>query len=105
MFCNTNFIIHRVHLSYPTRRSSDLPQLAALIEIGNTGRGDLDEGLSQRVERTEPGHTGREGRQVPQELAGADGLRGPCGDRKSTRLNSSHTVNSYAVFCLKKNIS
>src|SRR5476649_2460924 len=29
---------------------------------------------------------------------------GPSGieDRKSTRLNSSHTVNSYAVFCLKK---
>src|SRR5260221_2683053 len=26
------------------------------------------------------------------------------GDRKSTRLNSSHTVNSYAVFCLKKKI-
>src|SRR4051795_2309108 len=23
-------------------------------------------------------------------------------DRKSTRLNSSHTLNSYAVFCLKK---
>src|SRR5437588_9581293 len=28
----------------------------------------------------------------------ADGVR----DRKSTRLNSSHTVISYAVFCLKK---
>src|SRR5438132_14318758 len=31
--------------------------------------------------------------------------RGPCSrtaDRKSTRLNSSHTVISYAVFCLKK---
>src|SRR5438034_3778396 len=28
---------------------------------------------------------------------GGDGL-----DRKSTRLNSSHTVISYAVFCLKK---
>src|SRR5436190_15595832 len=27
---------------------------------------------------------------------------GPDQDRKSTRLNSSHTVNSYAVFCLKK---
>src|SRR5260221_3698756 len=27
------------------------------------------------------------------------------GDRKSTRLNSSHTVISYAVFCLKKNTS
>src|SRR2546426_8356178 len=31
--------------------------------------------------------------------------RSPCsrtGDRKSTRLNSSHLVISYAVFCLKK---
>src|SRR5438132_8975253 len=28
--------------------------------------------------------------------------RQPRGDRKSTRLNSSHTVISYAVFCLKK---
>src|SRR3712207_8446703 len=27
-----------------------------------------------------------------------------CGDRKSTRLNSSHANISYAVFCLKKNI-
>src|SRR5436190_22063971 len=26
----------------------------------------------------------------------------PWRDRKSTRLNSSHTVISYAVFCLKK---
>src|SRR3989454_8549973 len=26
-------------------------------------------------------------------------------DRKSTRLNSSHLVISYAVFCLKKKIS
>src|SRR6266436_8561507 len=25
-----------------------------------------------------------------------------CGDRKSTRLNSSHGYRSYAVFCLKK---
>src|SRR5690606_39804005 len=25
------------------------------------------------------------------------------GDRKSTRLNSSHVKSSYAVFCLKKN--
>src|SRR5688572_32541081 len=25
-------------------------------------------------------------------------------DRKSTRLNSSHTQTSYAVFCLKKNL-
>src|SRR5438132_7446804 len=31
-------------------------------------------------------------------LASPDGTE----DRKSTRLNSSHTVISYAVFCLKK---
>src|SRR2546422_6569113 len=31
----------------------------------------------------------------------ADG-RGERGDRKSTRLNSSHGYISYAVFCLKK---
>src|SRR5438034_4184849 len=29
-------------------------------------------------------------------------LPSPHRDRKSTRLNSSHTVISYAVFCLKK---
>src|SRR2546422_5736844 len=31
-----------------------------------------------------------------------DLLRRPHGDRKSTRLNSSHGYISYAVFCLKK---
>src|SRR2546426_5846214 len=30
------------------------------------------------------------------------GVRGHSSDRKSTRLNSSHLVISYAVFCLKK---
>src|SRR5256885_12140454 len=30
------------------------------------------------------------------------GFGGGAGDRKSTRLNSSHLVISYAVFCLKK---
>src|SRR2546427_4041284 len=30
------------------------------------------------------------------------GERGPLPDRKSTRLNSSHSQISYAVFCLKK---
>src|SRR5690348_17804494 len=33
---------------------------------------------------------------------GDDGVGG--GDRKSTRLNSSHPSISYAVFCLKKKI-
>src|SRR5688572_32284899 len=36
--------------------------------------------------------------------AGTDGAR-PVEDRKSTRLNSSHSQISYAVFCLKKKIT
>src|SRR5438034_8799209 len=38
------------------------------------------------------------GRAFGSALASGD----PALDRKSTRLNSSHTVISYAVFCLKK---
>src|SRR5207253_6023486 len=33
------------------------------------------------------------------------GVRTMSGDRKSTRLNSSHVAISYAVFCLKKKIT
>src|SRR5438132_9114987 len=35
-------------------------------------------------------------------LAALRGSEAHAADRKSTRLNSSHTVISYAVFCLKK---
>src|SRR5256885_11784449 len=42
-------------------------------------------------------HAGREFRIAVQLQAVFDGV-----DRKSTRLNSSHLVISYAVFCLKK---
>src|SRR2546426_6757400 len=47
----------------------------------------------------------------PRQRHAADHLKTPCHwpapssaftDRKSTRLNSSHLVISYAVFCLKK---
>src|SRR5260221_6410553 len=38
-----------------------------------------------------------DGGQLGSAVRGRDGE-----DRKSTRLNSSHTVISYAVFCLKK---
>src|SRR5438132_5524121 len=47
------------------------------------------------LERQAPGLTD-EDRRTPHER------RRQCRDRKSTRLNSSHTVISYAVFCLKK---
>src|SRR3712207_7339829 len=36
------------------------------------------------------------------DVGAEDGGHRPEGDRKSTRLNSSHANISYAVFCLKK---
>src|SRR5438876_5141269 len=48
-----------------------------------------------------PVDTGQELRRQPADRTRTgDGRRG--GDRKSTRLNSSHPSISYAVFCLKK---
>src|SRR2546430_7584844 len=41
-------------------------------------------------------------RAVRVQLARGLGPRLPAADRKSTRLNSSHSQISYAVFCLKK---
>src|SRR5437588_8123987 len=62
---------------------------AAAVKLGLLSRNELDEDetadLVELVER-----------------AGIEEPRSALGDRKSTRLNSSHTVISYAVFCLKK---
>src|SRR2546426_9189816 len=57
-----------------------------------------------------PGMGGPEGADGPRETPRISPRRGSScflcsggrGDRKSTRLNSSHLVISYAVFCLKK---
>src|SRR5256885_9390854 len=43
---------------------------------------------------------GRDHRHPAAAFGQVEGERGP--DRKSTRLNSSHLVISYAAFCLKK---
>src|SRR5260221_9247530 len=50
-----------------------------------------------------PGRSGQLGQRVDKAV-GIDLAHGlaELADRKSTRLNSSHTVISYAVFCLKK---
>src|SRR2546426_554019 len=55
------------------------------------------DGISGRANRTADGGVGRFGRK-----ANFATLLGEKRDRKSTRLNSSHLVISYAVFCLKK---
>src|SRR5256885_7190923 len=62
--------------------------------------------ISQRQERLAVAqHDGRAQRR-PRTLAALHDVRVTLiedeGDRKSTRLNSSHLVISYAVFCLKK---
>src|SRR5438874_8812414 len=44
----------------------------------------------------------RAGRLARRRADAAGHLRKVVGDRKSTRLNSSHVEISYAVFCLKK---
>src|SRR3712207_8472847 len=56
------------------------------LDLGGGGRGQRRRGDHRRAGqwRDHPGHT-----PAP-------------GDRKSTRLNSSHANISYAVFCLKK---
>src|SRR5947207_8343910 len=48
------------------------------------------------------GHLSRVHRSDSAATASHTSAAGSSGDRKSTRLNSSHTVISYAVFCLKK---
>src|SRR5437867_9635575 len=73
-------------------RQDDVPR--HLVDVEESVRGGVREphrGRS-RGERAE-----RDSRDVPGEWH-----RGGGGDRKSTRLNSSHRTISYAVFCLKK---
>src|SRR2546426_5306779 len=48
------------------------------------------------------GEVGPQDHERQQELAVVVEMDRPERDRKSTRLNSSHLVISYAVFCLKK---
>src|SRR5207244_12101214 len=82
---------HHLYLhSFPTRRSSDLVVLVLHVTP------ILSNLLKPRV-RNSKGYFLREkdrlAFRVLQSL-----------DRKSTRLNSSHQIISYAVFCLKKKI-
>src|SRR5207244_10980760 len=89
--------------SFPTRRSSDLRlpvRHVGLDHLQGQGRAEGPAGRLPAVRQageTQPG---------PAEaglLTDRQGAReGPLPDRKSTRLNSSHQIISYAVFCLKK---
>src|SRR5256885_7836384 len=65
--------------------------------------------VQSRLRQDQEGDRGGQGRQRRGRVGLQQGqgvLReGQGGDRKSTRLNSSHLVISYAVFCLKKKTS
>src|SRR5712692_61924 len=55
-------------------------------------------GVRKKAERQPGSLERRDARPIAQESGRVAGV----GDRKSTRLNSSHSSISYAVFCLKK---
>src|SRR5690606_41704813 len=73
------------------------------MRVGVIGTGDVGDTLANGF--LSRGHSVIRGSRDPAKLAGwveAAGERASAGDRKSTRLNSSHVKISYAVFCLKK---
>src|SRR3989454_5266611 len=84
------------------------PGPARQPEEEGIGEGIADERLEPRSrERERAAHEERQQRpwqpQCPDDVGRREaGERHVRGDRKSTRLNSSHLVISYAVFCLKK---
>src|SRR5436190_6901065 len=85
---------HRILNSFPTRRSSDLGRVVPIEgDPIDGGTVLLRDGKIAAVEG--PGYAAPDGAEVVDAV-------GKWVDRKSTRLNSSHTVISYAVFCLKK---
>src|SRR5437660_3739136 len=79
-----SYASHRHLPSFPTRRSSDLG-----IRVAVAARsGGAHVGAHAARPARDPGNA----------------RRGRSGDRKSTRLNSSHVAISYAVFWLKNKI-
>src|SRR5207245_11073577 len=76
-FFSFTAVDHRDLHSFPTRRSSDLRHFPAQVVVSALF-----------------------GLLIRDSVVGLQHQRG--GDRRSTRLNSSHGSSSYAVFCLKK---
>src|SRR5205807_5156397 len=104
-FYSSYAVLLRTLHSLPTRRSSDLLQFAIrarhqcslMHSAGSPGALNLAPESVFDVDSAEK-------RTFPCFIANPDSRiqRPDPEDRKSTRLNSSHLVISYAVFCLKK---
>src|SRR5258708_7640371 len=78
-------------LSYPGNFSAYQTRKAQQLEVERIETEKFDKLLAQEEVWIRKGVEARRTRSV-----------GRIGDRKSTRLNSSHQIISYAVFCLKK---
>src|SRR5207253_10486877 len=74
-------------------RLADIPRVVLHREDEDLGLGPLAKERRDHLETVAVGH-----HDVHQDHVRLQG------DRKSTRLNSSHVAISYAVFCLKKKI-
>src|SRR5690606_41687364 len=91
--------------SFPTRRSSDLGQSHRGPPTAGGGAGRRPQLV---LEAVGPGKPGVFRHALPRAAPRSEkawrktpGFPGPTRDRKSTRLNSSHVKNSYAVSCSK----
>src|SRR5215211_3955835 len=85
--------------SAPTRRDAGVPAGAAGGRRSDPGRAELS--ILRRAAAGLPLDL-RQPRGLSGSVCSGRVVLAPARDRKSTRLNSSHTVISYAVFCLKK---
>src|SRR5688572_31622627 len=95
---------HRHHHHFPTRRSSDLvfptdTKVVSALDRDGTLTLTLAGSFGRITHDTE--HLEELG--VVRDSSERAGERQRERDRKSTRLNASHSQNSYAVFRLKKN--
>src|SRR5690349_22187220 len=94
-------MVHRPSRStlfpYTTLFRSPAPLVSRRVKLRKQSRGPNGQSPCGWL-RFHPDDTGRRGRPPSRSPAPTT----QTGDRKSTRLNSSHVEISYAVFCLKK---
>src|SRR5205814_10199412 len=95
-----NVVLHRS----PTRRSSDLTVTSTdsfPIRSGGKGKSNSNRSVPGAM-LAEPTDLPSTETVIGKSVGSASIAPGTERDRKSTRLNSSHLGNSYAVYCLKK---
>src|SRR5260221_6921365 len=82
------------------------PPRSTLFPYTTLFRSNQGENMPEAAQEIEAKYGYHEGLPIVEQTIEIRGMEGGFSrgarDRKSTRLNSSHTVISYAVFCLKK---